>query len=206
MQTTENSKNTYRKLAGEFEVFHISSTLNSLDKEKQESPNPQKTIEILGKQDSFLAGFNNNLKYPDIHNEGLLKSIQNAYKNERDNIVHHLHRIVTLHLNQVGTKDLEIGKILKSSEDTRAAFNSLEKSYKSHVINEVQKSLQVIGSGKTVGIDNKNFNCSIKFLDHIMKTRSHEYFPSKEVQQMQTKAVDNQKQLVLSRDIGGPRL
>lgn len=204
LQTTENSRNTYRKLAGELEVFHINSTLDSLAKEKQESPNPQKTIEILGKQDSFLAGLNNNLNYPDIHNEGLFKSIQNAHKNERDNIVHHLHQIVTLHMNQVGTKDSEIGKILKSSEDTRAAFNSLDQSYKSHVIDEVQKSLQVIASGKTVGIDNKNFNSPVKFLDHVMKTRSHEYFPSKEVQKMQTKAVDHQKQLI--KDIGSPRL
>jgi hypothetical protein len=203
LKTTGNSRNSYRKLDERLEVFHINKTLNALDKTTQQSPKPQNTIKALGARDKFLAGLQDNLKYPEIHDSTLIKSIQNAYSNKQNDVLQHLHKITTLYINQVSTKAPEINKILQSSQNTNSAFNSITKSYHSHVLNEIQKSLNVIDSGKRVTMDKKNFNCPVKFLDHVVQTRTHEYFPRVAVQKIQSKVIERQKQLILSKDMGG---
>lgn len=58
-----------------------------------------------------------------------MKSIHNAYKNEQNDVLQHLHKISALYINQVGANASDINKILKSSGDTNRAFNTLQKNY-----------------------------------------------------------------------------
>ena len=62
--------------------------------------------------------------------------------------------------------------------------------------------MSILDTGKTITLDSKKFDCPIKFLDFLTKTRTHEYFPCKEVQKIQTKAIENHKQLELSKNKG----
>lgn len=207
LKTTNNSKNTYIKLSKEVEAASINNTLGALDETIKESQNLQKTIKLLEAKSKFLAGLEGNLKYPEIHNETLIKSIEHAYKNHQNDTLNHLHQIIKLHINHVQTKPSDINKILQSSGDMGSAFKVLHKSYGSHVISMIHGALKTIGSGKTVNIDHKHFNCPVKFMDHVISTRTHEYFPHKEVQKIQDQLLlEHQKQLTLSKTMYGPSL
>ena len=206
LRNTGNSRNTYLKLDKIIEIRSIAKTLSELDVARSKSPDIVKTIELLGTKDKFLAGLQDNLKYPEIHDKSLMQSIQNAARAEQNNNLRHLEKISILHMNQVGTKPSTLNEILKSSQDSTHAFETLQKSYRAHIISEVHKSLKVIDDGKNVRLDNKNFNCPVKFLNYVTATRTHKYFPHKEVRQIYEQIRAHQKQLNLSKDMDGPSL
>lgn len=206
LRNTGNSRNTYLKLDKTIEICSITKTLSELDAARSKSPDIVKTIELLGTKDKFLAGLQGNLKYPEIHDKSLMQSIQNAARAEQNNNLRHLEKISILHMNQVGTKPPTLNEILKSLQDSTHAFETLQKSYRAHIISEVHKSLKVIDNGKNVRLDNKNFNCPVKFLNYVTATRTHKYFPHKEVRQIYEQIRAHQKQLNLSKDMDGPSL
>ena len=40
-------------------------------------------------------------------------------------------------------------------------------------------------------------------MEHIIKTRTHEFVPHHEIQQIQSKVMEHQKHLEMSKDMGG---
>lgn len=76
------------------------------------------------------------------------------------------------------------------------------KSYQAKYINSITNKVAILDAGKTITLDSKKFDCTIKFLDYVTKTRTHEYFPCKEIQKIQSKAIENHKQLELSKSKG----
>ena len=70
------------------------------------------------------------------------------------------------------------------------------------MINSITNKVAILDAGKTITLDSKKFDCTIKFLDYVTKTRTHEYFPCKEIQKIQSKAIENHKQLELSKSKG----
>jgi hypothetical protein len=91
-QTTD-LKITHKKLDQDIEAHHINSTLASIEKEKRVVKTPDHAIDLLKKEQKFLAWLYGNLKYPEHHNQSLLVSIQNAMKNEQNNVIGQLHRL-----------------------------------------------------------------------------------------------------------------
>jgi hypothetical protein len=59
-----------------------------------------------------------------------------------------------------------------------------------------------LDTGKSITLDNKKFDCSIKFLDYLSKNRNSEYFPHQELQKIQIKVIENRKELELSKSKG----
>lgn len=90
---------------------------------------------------------------------------------------------------------------LKSTHDLTEAHQNLLQSYQAKCINSINNKLSILDAGKTITLDSKKFECPIKFLDYLTKTRTHEYFPCKEVQKIQSKVIENHKQLELSKGL-----
>lgn len=60
----------------------------------------------------------------------------------------------------------------------------------------------VKNGGKTFKLDKISFNCPIKFLDHLVTNRTHEFFPHQEVKKIQEQVIErHKKQLALSKEI-----
>ena len=91
---------------------------------------------------------------------------------------------------------------LKSTNGLTEAHETLLKSYQAKCINSINNKISILDAGKTITLDSKKFDCPIKFLDYLTKTRTHEYFPCKEVQKIQSKAIETHKQLEMSKSKG----
>ena len=77
------------------------------------------------------------------------------------------------------------------------------KAYQEDFIKEVKRGVTVLGKGESYKIDGHSMTCPVKFMEHIIKTRTHEFVPHHEIQQIQSKVMEHQKHLEMSKDMGG---
>lgn len=47
--------------------------------------------------------------------------------------------------------------------------------------------------------NNKHFDCPLYFMSHVIETRTHEYFPHKEVEKIYNPILEHDKHLSLSK-------
>ena len=97
-----------------------------------------------------------------------------------------------------------VAEIIKKGNDPIDAHNTLTKSYQDHFMDQVHKSLQIIDKKGDIHLDNQKFACPIKFIEHVITNRTHEYVPQKQLQQIHTQTVEHHKALEMSKDMGGP--
>lgn len=69
-------------------------------------------------------------------------------------------------------------------------------------IKNVQKSLTRLDNGSSVKIDNHTMSCPVKFMEHLVKTRTNEFIPHHEIQQIHNQVIQQQKHLEIEKDIG----
>ena len=65
MQQTTDLKETHKKLDQDIEAHHINSSLSTIEIEKEEAKTPDHVIDVIKKEQGFLAQLNGNLKYPE---------------------------------------------------------------------------------------------------------------------------------------------
>ena len=203
LHQTTDFKEMHKKLDQDIEAHHINSTLASIEKEKRVVKTPDHAIDLLKKEKKFLSGLHGNLKYPEHHNQSLLLSIQNAMKNEHDNVIVQLHKLSSFVQRKNFKTAEEMTKILKDGTDPMATHKTLLKEYHDDFIKNVHKELAMFDKGDTVKVDNHTMSCPVKFMEHIVKTRTHEYEPHHGIQQIQNKVIEQQKHLEMSKDMGG---
>ena len=92
-QHTTDLKEMHKKLDQDIETHHINSNLEAIEKEKHEAKTPQEAIDTIKKEQKFLAQLHGTLKYPEHHGQAFALSIQNAMKNEHDNVIGQLHKL-----------------------------------------------------------------------------------------------------------------
>jgi hypothetical protein len=155
---------------------------------------------IIKQEQEFLAGLHGKLKHPECHSDNLINSIKNAYDNMRTDNFGKLSKFVTF-LEKNSNDHSVIISTLKSTNNLTETHQNLLKSYQARCINSINTTLSILDSGKSITADNKKFDCSIKFLDYLTKTRTHEYFPHKEVQKIQSKVIENHKQREMSKGL-----
>jgi len=143
-------------------------------------------VDIIKQEQEFLAGLYGKPKHPECHSDNLINSIKNAHDNMRTDNFDKLSKFVTF-LEKNTNSHTAIISILKSTDDLNETHQSLLKSYQAKYINSINNKISILDAGKIITLDSKKFDCSIKFLDYLTKTRTHEYFPHKEVQQMLNK-------------------
>ena len=124
-------------------------------------------------------------------------------KNEHDNVIVQLHKLSSFVQRKNFKTAEEMTKILKDTIDPMATHKTLLKDYQDHFIKNVHKELAMFDKGDTVKVDNHTMSCPVKFMEHIVKTRTHEYEPHHGIQQIQNKVIEQQKHLEMSKDMGG---
>lgn len=187
---------------GQIEARYVNSTLANITEEKQEAKTSVQIINVIKKEQEFLSNLHGNLKYSERCNARLELAIESAIKNEREDAIAQLSKISSfIQSKNVKTKK-EVTKILRQATDPMTAHETLLNAYQDHFLKRVQKGLSMIEKHDSVTLDNRKFECSIKFLEHIAKTYANEYMPHNELNRMQAKAVEHEKPMEMS----GPSL
>jgi len=201
LKDTKNTEKTCQKFEVAIDTQRINKHLLKLDTQKEEAKTPIKVIDIIKQEQEFLAGLHGNIKYSELHDGNLMRSVKNAHDNMRNGNFDKLSKLVTF-LEKNTNDHTAIISTLKSTNGLTEVQETLLKSYQAKCINIINNKMSILDTGKIITLDSKKFDCSIKFLDYLTKTRTHEYFPCKEVQKIQTKAIENHKQLELSKNKG----
>jgi phage/plasmid primase-like uncharacterized protein len=197
----KNVEETYVQLKSATEIHNVGSSLLKLDTSKHEAKCLHEVIHTIKQEQEFLAALDGKLKYPKDHDTDLINSIKSASDNLQSGKFDKLAKFVSF--LESNTKDhAPIISILKSNTDVTKTYNILLGQYHEKCINVMNKVVSTLDAGKSITLDNKKFDCSVKFLDYLSKNRNSEFFPHQELQKIQTKVIENRKKLELSKSKG----
>jgi len=193
----------YTKLDQDIEIHQINTTMAKLSQGKAEAKTPEAAIGCLAKEQEFLAGLHGNLKYPHQHDNTLLSIIKIAHANQQENAMENLIKMTNF-FEKVGfAKNASVLTTLKNTTNPIDAHKSLLQDFHAHVLGSINKGLEILEDGKVLVFDKHKFDCPIKFIDYITDTRTHEFMPHKEIQQIKIKVIEHQKQLALEKEMDG---
>jgi Ti-type conjugative transfer relaxase TraA len=132
LKNTENLKNTCINLDKEIEVHNVQVNLSNFKQQKFESKLPEEIMEILSKEQSFLAELKANLRYMDVHPYSLLDLVHKACVVKDGNIITLLQNAVA-HTIEIGLKDRDIIICeLKDTTDLKSTYINLDKALEVH--------------------------------------------------------------------------
>jgi Ti-type conjugative transfer relaxase TraA len=107
-------KVAHTQLDKDIEVHHINSTLEELKEDKQVSKTPDEVLNIITKEQEFLSGLHNNIKYPEHHSDELKKLINDAKENKEAGILNELEKALNANQKQAIKSDEELIGILRN--------------------------------------------------------------------------------------------
>lgn len=201
----KSPKEMERSITSIRDKHYISDHLEELKQSRVNAKTPKEIIQTMHLQQKFLSDFHGNLKYPEDHSPELISSIKTAHKNEQENTIGQLSKLVTFLEKNANAESTM--KILKESNSPVVAHKNLIAEYHAKSIEKIHAGLSLLDKGQSFTLNNKHFDCPIKFLDHLAKTHTGEYFPKAELQKIQSKVIENHhKQLDLSKGLDGPDL
>jgi len=212
LQNTTDLKATYRALSKNIhehrvkalvldDSARITNNLLMFTSQKHKETSLTKVIGVIKQEQEFLSALDGKLKYPKAHDTDLINSIKSASDNLCSGKFDKLAKFVSF--LESNTKDhAPIISILKSNTDVTKTYNILLGQYHEKCINVMNKVVSTLDAGKSITLDNKKFDCSIKLLDYLSKNRNSEFFPHQELQKIQTKVIENRKELELSKSKG----
>jgi len=129
-------------------------------------------------------------------------AIQSAIKNEREDAIGQLSKISSFVQSKNIKREEQVTKVLRQTTDPMTAHKTLLNAYQDHFLKRVQKGLDMIEKHDSVTLDNRKFECPIKFLEHVVKTYASDYMPHHEIKRMQNQAIEYVKHMEMS----GPSL
>ena len=132
LKSAENLKNTCINLDKELEVHNVQVNLSNFKQQKFESKLPEEIMNILSKEQNFLAELKANLRYRDVHPYSLLDLVHKACVVKDGNIIPLLQNAVA-HTIEIGLKDRDIIVCeLKYTNDLKSTYINLDKALEVH--------------------------------------------------------------------------
>ena len=132
LKSAENLKNTCINLDKELEVHNVQVNLSNFKQQKFESKLPEEIMNILSKEQNFLAELKANLRYRDVHPYSLLDLVHKACVVKDGNIIPLLQNAVA-HTIEIGLKDRDIIVCeLKDTNDLKSTYINLDKALEVH--------------------------------------------------------------------------
>jgi len=201
----KSPKEMERSITSIRDKHYISDHLEEFKQSRANAKTSTEVLQTMHQQQKFLSDFYGNLKYPEDHSPELISSIKIAHKNEQENTIGQLSKLITFLEKNANTESTM--KILKESNSPVVAHKNLIAEYHAKSVEKIHAGLSLLDKGQSFTLNNKHFDCPIKFLDHLAKTHTGEYFPKAELQKIQSKVIENHhKQLDLSKGLDGPDL
>ncbi len=201
----KSPKEMERSITSIRDRHYISDHLEEFKQSRANAKTPTEVLQTMHLQQKFLSGFHGNLKYPEDHGPELINSIKAAHKNEQENTIDQLSKLVAFLEKNANTESTM--KILKESNSPVVAHKNLIAEYHAKSVKKIHAGLSLLDKGQSFTLGSRHFDCPIKFLDHLAKTHTEGYFPKAELQKIQSKVIENHhKQLDLSKGLDRPDL
>ena len=175
LKNTEDLKSAYINLDRGLESHRIQVNLNNFSNQKEQAKTLPDMLQIMTKEQEFLASLHNTIKYKDEHPQALLDSISQAHKGQQDNIMQELHNVTAHIVQHKVMPEQDLLQQLKNSEDTHAAIKELTKPAVEHHGSLVNKNLNILINHKHLEIGGKTFDCPMKYLHHEIANPAHAY-------------------------------
>ncbi len=189
----------------EAEKYCINMVVQELNSQRSAVETPKQALDLLEKEQGFLASLHGNLKYPEHYNAHFTQLMHDAYNSVGNNNFNQLTRLVEF-VEQI-QDSIAVVKILGKSHNSDEAYKKLLTEYHHVTLDKINRGLDLLDSSKTFKLDKISFNCPIKFLNHLTTTKTHEFFPHEELQKIQEQVMQrHEKQLELSKEMDGPHL
>jgi hypothetical protein len=133
-------------------------------------------------------------------------SIANAHKNEQENVAAGLTKLTEFLQKRDPSQTNNLLTTLKATDNISQAHHELLTSYQKQFMTKVNEVVSSLDKRHSVTVDNKKWSCQVKLLEYIINTNTHEFIPHHELKELHTETVLHQKQLSLSRGMGGMSL
>ena len=195
LQNSTDLKTSYKKIAGDIESHQIKEVINKFDMEIGKSGEPMEIVEILAKKDVYYSNVETGLKYPAYIDKNISDAIVVARNNQQENRLDSLNKIVSFLINEKLYNNTEIVRHLKEGKDLTEIVTTLTKNYQSRYIRNIEQNLGLIEKQGEVIIDDKRFDCPVKYLEQAVEYSNAEYTPLKEVAKIQEQTIAKQLEL-----------
>ena len=124
------------------EAHHINSTLDDFDQDKQEAKTPNEILSIIGKEQEFLSGLHNNIKYPEYHAD-IPDKCEIAYNQKEDNSLKDLKDIANQALNTGAKTEINLLKDLRQVTNLKAGSKTIGIDIENHEVSKTIDSFEI---------------------------------------------------------------
>lgn len=184
------------------EKHYFRYSLNDLSEDRKKAKTPEQCLKALKAEQDFLASLHDNYAQG-IHSKQLIKEINCAYHNEQNNSFNQVHKLTAL-MDRTEIKTSTITSIIKNSDNSQNALNSLSNKYHGYVKHVINKALDDIDDGMTITSGKKSFICGRKLIDHMLdQNKNNEFFPKEHIQSIRQELTKDHQ---LQHRFNGPSL
>lgn len=170
-----NLKSAYVSLDKELESRLIARDLNDFSNKKAQAKTLPEILQITNERQQFLASMHNTIKYKDVHSQGLLDSLEKAHSGQQDKTMQELRNVCSHLTKHKITLEQDLLVRLKNSDDIHTTVKELTKLAVDHHASFVNNNLNRLLNGERFKMDNKIFDCPMKYLRHEIKNPAHAY-------------------------------
>ena len=177
------------------EKYSVKYKIKDFIMERKNAKTPLQALEAFKAHQEYLASVYED-HTPNLHDKHIENAMHNAYHNQKHGIDDQLDRL-TKRITTTGMDQKQLCSVLKSSNNSYNALNTLTKRYQAHVMNIVRGEIKDIREGYEVCRGGKAFTCEREYVGHMIhEQRENEFFPKQSVQKIYN---DISKQIDMSR-------
>jgi hypothetical protein len=134
LQQVTDLKETHTKLDKDVERHRISGTLDGFKEEKQGAKSSDKVLSAIAKEQEFLSGLHNNIKYPEQH-DNIIEKCELAHGQKQDNHLGSLKEIVNQALISGAKNEKGLVSDLQQGANLKELYTKIDKDIETHGIN-----------------------------------------------------------------------
>ena len=205
VQGVVHTEDVLDKIAAPLEKYEVNKNLSDIAKEKNKAKNIKEIVSAFSKEEKYLSSLENNLKYPDQHDDKIHQQIKTAKLSKEQDTINKLHHVLT-HSISPANSETRMVTAIKGCSSVDEAHNTAIQKYQASVIHRANTGLNLIEADGGVKFNGKSFECPIKFtkdyIHHLQTSPLREHAPINSVKQIHRELVEQQKHLERSKDMG----
>jgi hypothetical protein len=168
-------KSAYVSLDKELESRLIARDLNDFSNKKAQAKTLTEVMQITSERQQFLALVHNTIKYKDAHSQGLLDLLEKVHSGQQEGTMRDLHNVCSHLTKHKIAPEQDLLARLKNSDDTHTTVKELTKLAADHHASFVNNNISRLLKGDRFKMDNKIFDCPMKYLRHEIQNPAHAY-------------------------------
>jgi quinol monooxygenase YgiN len=176
LQNTTDLKATGDSFRGCIESYEVRQNLNKFTEERDCFRTPETHIDILRRQQLYLAETGGNLQYTE-HVDKELVDMMTAAKKVDDTMDFFQLNKLTKVAESNGCLEHDVVRDLRNSSNLQEGFDNVLDRHQTHYIRKLEADLEYLAKTRNLDHDGKTFSEPAKYLDYLMDTRVESFAP-----------------------------